>query len=224
MEKELNELQKGDNSVFEVEKKEKRDSIIPYILVFFKFMLPIFFIFGSIIFIGEWINTNKSINEFCQKNLEYVTSIVNEENKEEAYIYNSNLDVDRVIYEIVIKNPKIINKIIAKKQGDETRVGVFTKNEYAYVYHGENNETIIQVSDNKYVSPKSKLYGYNNSDDYYSTYVSESSDVPIYEEFLVEVKEGKKGWNSPFGRHKGGGIYPRRQVTAEDMKNIFSGN
>ena len=68
--------------------------------------------------------------------------------------------------------PEGITKTITEDEEGETGVGLFTKNEYAYVYTSDDNQTLVQVSKNDYVSSTNTLYRSRSHHHYYRTYSS----------------------------------------------------
>lgn len=155
-------------------------------------MIICFLILIPLIAILIAIDANKEpIKEFLEKSSDftYVTSVTNNVNNKKAKVYTTNLSVDQAVKKIIDSIPKKITKVV-DNDTNEKGVGMFSKNEYAYVYISEDNKTMIQVSNKKYMNHTSSAYRTRHrwSRYYYNTYTSDKYSY-VYNNYLNSARQ-----------------------------------
>lgn len=122
---------------------------------------------------------NKSIQKYINKSSKYtyVTSITNDSNNEKAKVYKTNMSVDKTVKDIIDNVPNGITKVTEMTDILEDGIGLFTSNEYAYVYTSKEGKTYVQISNKKYLTSKNEnaYHSTSSSHHYYRTYISNNS-------------------------------------------------
>lgn len=160
-------------------------------------IMPIF-----IIIFAAFSSIGPKINKFLDKSsdFEYVTSVTNNENNKKAKVYKTNLSLEQAVKKIIDAAPESIKEV---RDDDESKgVGLLTRNEYAYVYEGEDDCVYVQVSKKSFVTENTNSYHsrYRNRG-YYRTY-TRSSASSRYSSYLSSARQ--QSINSR--KSSGGGI------------------
>ncbi len=141
---------------------------------------------------------NKSIEKYLEKQTKisvpkyyYETSITNNsDNSKKARLYKSNLkSIDAVVKDIINGVHEGITDIIDyDPDTEEDGIGVYTKNEFVYIYM-EDNDVYVQVSGKGYVNKGGTLYHGGNHNTYYHRTYNSTRKSTVYSNYRYSARQ-----------------------------------
>lgn len=127
-------------------------------ILFIIISMIITLLLGFLIFSSLFVN--KSVRKYIEKDSDfsYETSVTNNQSNKKTRVYTTNLTLESAVEKIIGGVPEGITKVVEEQEDGEEGIGLFTKNEYIYVYYSEDNTTMVQITKTKDVNNSSKVY------------------------------------------------------------------